>query len=441
MKLKTLEVLGSGGFGVVERVENETGQQFARKTFSINHPLPDALIPNVRKRFVREAKLQSGMDHRNIVPILHVSLTGDTPWYLMPVADSTLERDLAADNSIGGQYRLALSDIIAGLEELHSMQMYHRDLKPQNVLRFSDGVKGKPYYAIGDFGFVSLKDSTLSKLTHTGMAKGTDYYTAPEITKDLRNASPQSDIYSVGCILHDMVGTEDRVPCGEVRETGDFSAVLLNCTRLKPDRRFKTASSIRDVLLSIDAHAPTARDQDAISLVDRMDSDDDLTANELHRLAEFLEDNLDTTDAVILLRKLSLEHIRNAWSVHPAHAKRVGIVFAEWVADNAFDFDYCDVLANRVEAFIASGDYDLKAECLRALLKMGTSHNRWYVERKFFVACGSDMEEGLAKRLAVEFRAGGRDVCEQIEHLEHSISVERGSFHPTLAQALNESCL
>lgn len=51
-----------------------------------------------------------------------------------------------------------MSDIIAGLEELHSMEMFHRDLKPQNVLKFFDADIKKEFYAISDFGFISLKD-------------------------------------------------------------------------------------------------------------------------------------------------------------------------------------------------------------------------------------------------------------------------------------------
>jgi len=440
MQLTSIESLGSGGFGNVDLVEDENGVRYARKTFSVNQPLPETLVPNVRKRFVREAKLQSGISHRNIVPILHVFLDGDEPWYLMPVAESTLEKDIAQDKTLSGKYPAAISNIVAGLEELHGMEMFHRDLKPQNVLRFIDDATGEAYYAISDFGFVSLKDSRLSKLTLTGMAKGTDYYTAPEITKDLKNASAQSDIYSLGCILHDMLGTEDRVPCGEIREDGDFGALLLNCTRGKPDRRFKSVAAVRDVLLSIDVTLPAAQDAEAISLSEQLDSDEDLTAAALGQLAEFLEDHSASPDAQVLLRKMTIDRIRDGWTVSASDMKRIGIVFAEWSADNSFDFEYCDVLADRLVAFFDGADLHLKAECLRSLLSLGTSHNRWYVERRFTERCGPLMDEGLARRLAVEFRAGGEETCQQVSHLEFSIDASRSSFHPTLVKALDEIC-
>ncbi|WP_417622937.1 serine/threonine protein kinase [Parasphingorhabdus sp.] len=440
MVLTYKENLGSGGFGTVDLVVDENGNEFARKTFSINQPMAPELVPNVRKRFVREARYQSGVNHRNIVPIVDHNLEGDAPFYLMPVALSTLEKDLAEDPQLNGGFRLALADIISGLEELHSLDMYHRDLKPQNVLRFLDANGDRVYYAISDFGFVSMNDSSLSKLTVTGMAKGTDYYTAPEITKDLREASAQSDIFSLGCILHDMVGIDPRVPCNEIREEGDFGALLLNCTRAKPNRRFKSVGAVRDVLVSIDPEAGAIENDQAVSLAELLDSGEDLTKSQITQAANFLEDNLDKADGIVLLRKISMNHIEQFQAENLSACKRIGLLYAEWVTEGTFDFDFCDVLVNRLNAFMADDSLELRAECLMAMLKMGTSHNRWYVERTFYGKCKENMEDGLAKRLAVEFRARGKAVCAMIQHLELSISADRSLFHPLIAKAIDETC-
>ncbi len=440
MAFTYIENLGSGGFGVVDLVSDADGDQYARKTFSINQPLPDELVPNVRKRFVREARYQSGVKHRNIVPILDYNLDGDDPYYLMPVAESTLEKDIQKDPQLTGAYRLALADIIAGLEELHSLDMYHRDLKPQNVLRFTDSNTQEAYYAISDFGFVSMNDSSLSKLTVTGMAKGTDYYTAPEITKDLREASAQSDVFSLGCILHDMIGVDPRVPCNEIREDGEFGALLLNCTRSKPERRFKSVSAVRDVLVSIDPDAGAIENDEAVSFAELLDSGETLAKGQVKKIANFVEDNSENVDGVAILRKISIDHIVQFQKTDASTCKRIGLVYAEWASEGTFDFDFCDVLANRLSAFMSDASIELTAECLMAMLHLGTGHNRWYVERMFFDNCKEGIEEGLAKRLAVEFRAKGESICKRIEHLELSISADRNLFHPLIVKALKETC-
>ena len=56
---QTVRMIGSGGFGNVEEVIDSTGERFARKTFSINQPLPIELHENILKRFQKEIRIQS----------------------------------------------------------------------------------------------------------------------------------------------------------------------------------------------------------------------------------------------------------------------------------------------------------------------------------------------------------------------------------------------
>ena len=91
--------------------------------------------------------------------------------------------------------------------------------------------------------------------------------------------------------------------------------------------------------------------------------------------------------------------------------------------------------------FQALDDYELKASCLMALLAMGTSHNRWYVEHKFIRLTGATMDRLLAERLAIEFRVVDRLVCRQISHLEISIGVSRTALHPLIQLALSQICV
>jgi eukaryotic-like serine/threonine-protein kinase len=397
------------------------------------------MTENVKKRFIREARVQQGFTHKNIVPVVGGDLDNDPPFYLMPVAISTLADEISKRRTLEGKFVSALSDVVAALEELHGLEIFHRDLKPQNVLRLRAGAD--TYYAVSDFGLISQKDSTLSKLTTTGMAKGSDYFTAPEITSDLRKASVQSDTFSLGCILHEMVGTRARVPCQEIRGDGDYAQILLSCTRNDAKRRFGSVRAVLDALVSIDTTAAVPTSELAIELNAILDNAEPLTEAQWSKLIEFIEDHEGAPDSKLLLMKLTLSRIQDVCSNHAALAMRLGVAYAEWVTSSAFPFDACDGIANRLEFFIKNCSLQVKVDCLIALLELGTSHNRWFVERKFLQLCGPEMGEPVARRLAIEFRASQQGVCRSISHLEQSIGVSRTELHPLLVETLGQICL
>lgn len=436
--LNVVRPIGSGGFGNVDLVVDGFGHQYARKTFAQNQPLDPTLLENVLKRFAREVRIQGGIKHPNIVDIIASDLISYPPSYLMPLAVSSLADDLERDRSLGGNFVACFSDVVAGLEELHTMQIYHRDLKPQNVLRFSNPIRD--FYAISDFGLISLKESRLSALTKTGMRKGSDYYTAPEIARDMKQASVASDIYSLGCILHDMVGTEDRVPCNEIRESGDFAAILLGCTRKDPSQRFKSVRSVLDAILSLDIAAPAPTSAESVNFIEALEHTQPPQPEFWSRLADFLEYEAEAADRAAICRKLSNDRIQRLCADAPMPANRIAIAFSAWIRESAFPFDYCDPLANRLEEFFLRTDFEAKVECLMAMLELGTSHNRWFVERKFLSLCGSGMDENLAKRLGVQFRIGGGEVCRMISHLETSVGASRATMHPLLVKTLGDIC-
>lgn len=441
--IETVQEIGKGGFGVVHKVRNEKGDLVARKTYQVNQafantPETDALL---LPRFMREARLQSGIQHKNIVPILHTELQALPPYFFMPLAESTLERDIHADKILGGHYLLAIMDMIAALEEIHPLRIYHRDLKPGNVLRYADASDPRGYYyAISDFGLVALKQTQVSVLTQVGMKMTSDFYTAPEITTDLGRASPQSDIYSIGCILHDIVGTEPRIPCGEIREeNGDFSGILLNCTRRNPDRRFQSVSSLRDALLDLQISSAPISAGSRIDLLTQLGQSATIPESVWHEIIDAIEGAPNSPQSIQLMRSINRDHLENLFITDVALGNRFGRFYSEWFRSETFIFSDCDGFANRIECIFHLGNIESKAESLMALLYMGTSHNRWYVERKF-MSLISGIDEPLARRLAIEFRADGEKVCRAIGHLEQSINVKKSQLHQILTQTLMQMC-
>ncbi|MBI9056813.1 MAG: protein kinase [Labilibaculum sp.] len=439
MDIEFIKNIGQGGFGKVDEVQVEKFGVCARKTFLINQGagFSEKLASNVKKRFIREANVQGAISHVNIVPILDKFLDAKPPFFLMPLAKSSMEDDMRVSKTLDGNFMNAIMDIIAGMEELHSMDIFHRDLKPANILRFGKGKK--QYYAVGDFGLMSVNQTTLSALTQAGMKMGSDYYTAPEIVKELKNASAQSDIYSIGCILHDFIGEEERIPCGEINEKGDFGGIFLNCTRRDPNRRFKSVTMLRDALLSLgDVTAKATTEQGAeISLLFEKGIEE-LTEDDWKSIVNFVEDEYDSEDSIVVLRKLSLEHIDHVLKNHPAIGSKMGLLYAKWIRENNFNFEECDGLSIRLHKFINNCGIEVQSECLMAMLYLGTDHNRWYVERKFVSITDEKLDTNLAKRLGIEIIVDGRTAKRAFKHLGISISFDEDNLHPILRDALNK---
>lgn len=193
--------------------------------------------------------------------------------------------------------------------------------------------------------------------------------------------------------------------------------------------------------MSIDTTAAAPKSELAIEFNSVLDSEEILTEAQWSKLIEFIEDHEGAPDSKLLLMKLTLSRIQEVCNNHASLAMRLGVAYAEWVTSSAFPFEACDGIANRLEFFIKNCSLQVKVDCLVALLELGTSHNRWFVERKFLHLCGPEMGEPVAKRLAIEFRASQQDVCNSISHLERSIGVDRSQLHPLLVETLGQICL
>ena len=202
--MREIRELGRGGFARVTEVESDSGERCARKTFEPMEHLINAVgQEDLERRFKREVTYQSKLTHPNVVSITESFLDETPPYFLMPLAECTLEDELESDPSLEGRYKEVLFDVLAGLEHLHENGYVHRDLKPGNILKFPNG---KHRYAISDFGLIAATSTDVSTLTGENARGGTENYAAPELTLDFRAATDQADIYSFGAILQDYLG-------------------------------------------------------------------------------------------------------------------------------------------------------------------------------------------------------------------------------------------
>ena len=433
MKYRVINDKGQGGFGLVQHVIDEKGNNCAMKTFAI-HPSMQAIEEQAKKRFIKEAKYQQQIDHPNVVKIIDLSTTENPPFFTMPLADASMYDDILSGKLDKTNFLKCFYDIMAGLEEIHSLHIYHRDLKPANVLRFNQN------YAIGDFGLMSLDQTGVTTLTSTGMAKTSDLYTAPEITQDLKSASIQSDIYSLGCILHDFVGQSKRIPCNEIIETSDYADILLASTRKDPTRRFSSVASFREALNSISKDTATVKTIAAENILGSLRKDiNDFDETDIAALADFLGSNIVQEEKNTILGEITIGHIQRIKN-SARHNQYIAKTYFEYVRVSSFQWDFCDTLANRVLTFMENGNIDVISDGIFALLYMGASHNRWYVEGKVVKFFCGDIEDRLLKRIKMEIRVEDKRFCRAIFHLFHSINYNLESLNLEIQGVIKEVC-
>jgi serine/threonine protein kinase len=200
IKMKVIETINQGGFGIVEKVRLDDGAVVARKTFNPSIPIrSDAERGKLLKRFRREVRYQSSIKTESVCPIYDYDLSIDNPWFTMPLAEKTLVEEIAECKANGTSPSEALADVLNALEKLHELGFVHRDLKPQNILL----IKG--IWRLTDFGLILPPCGTTTKLTSIGSAWGTLEYAAPEQSSEFHTVGPTADIYAFGCILHDIL--------------------------------------------------------------------------------------------------------------------------------------------------------------------------------------------------------------------------------------------
>jgi serine/threonine protein kinase len=166
--------------------------------------LPPDLAAGVSlERFQREIRLATQLRHPNIVPVLSVGDADGLPYYTMPfIAGESLRdrlrrvRQLPIDEAV----RIA-AEVARALDYAHGHDIVHRDIKPENVLLHEGSAM------VTDFGICRAitHSSDADPITLAGMAVGTPQYMSPEQAAGEREIDGRSDLYSLGCVLYEML--------------------------------------------------------------------------------------------------------------------------------------------------------------------------------------------------------------------------------------------
>ena len=190
--------LGRGGMATVYLAEDlKHRRPVAVKV--LRPELAGALGPD---RFLREIEIAARLDHPHILPLYDSGEAGGFLFYVMPFVEGESLRDrLAREKQLPIEEALQVAREVAdALSYAHSRDVIHRDIKPENIL-LSGG-----HARVADFGIArAITEAGGERLTGTGLAIGTPTYMSPEQAAGSQDLDGRSDLYSLGCVLYEML--------------------------------------------------------------------------------------------------------------------------------------------------------------------------------------------------------------------------------------------
>jgi serine/threonine-protein kinase len=282
-----LSVLGSGGAGAVYR---------CRHLHDPAHPEVAVKLltnPGDVARFSRERLVMEGARHPHVVTLLDIGKHGHQPYLVLELAgggsiNDILERQGALEP------RLAVWIIIQAVSGLRSRHLVHRDLKPHNLLIGLAEGQRRPDFIIGntttgsrvmiaDFGLAKPIGVNGKSITITNQVMGTPLYMSPEQCRNTRDVGVESDIYSLGIILFELLTghtpfdgedpyailvqhVNDHPVIPESLDAG-LREILERCLRKDPADRFRTLRSLEEALRKW-CGLPTTATSEAIAPVE-----------------------------------------------------------------------------------------------------------------------------------------------------------------------------
>jgi serine/threonine-protein kinase len=240
--------LGRGGMATVYLAEDL--KHHRRVALKVLHANLAGILG--RDRFLREIATVAGLHHPHIMPLYDSGSAGGFLYYVMPLAEGEslgdrLDREVQLP--IEDALRIA-AEVADALSYAHRHGIVHRDIKPANILLESG------HAVVADFGIARAIDAAGGdRLTETGLALGTPTYMSPEQAAGGRDLDGRSDLYSLGCVLYEMLA-------GEPPFTGPTAASVAqqqvlaeppSVTQLRPAVPVEVAAAVGQTLAKLPA--------------------------------------------------------------------------------------------------------------------------------------------------------------------------------------------
>ncbi len=263
-RYRLVEELGHGASALVFAADDL--QQGRRVAVKLLRPDVSAILG--RERFLREIRIVSILEHPNILPLLDSGADDIWVYLVAPlVSGGTLRARLERERQLPVTDVVRIgAEVAAALAAAHDAHVVHRDVKPENIL-LDDGRS-----VLADFGVAKavFASGAADNLSTTGIVMGTPHYMSPEQSGGTGVVDGRSDLYSLGCVVYEMLTGEqlftgssaqviamrhafDTVPSLRLMRPdapGGLDAVLTRALAKVPGDRFQTAEEFREALLA-----------------------------------------------------------------------------------------------------------------------------------------------------------------------------------------------
>src|SRR6266705_3519508 len=210
--------IGAGGMArVYLAVEQHPHRRVAIKVLD-----PEVSTRLLRERFIREVDLSSNLSHPHIVPIFSAGEVDGLFYYVMPyVEGESLRHRLVRERKLPLAAALHIArDVADALGYAHGQGIIHRDIKPENILLSGD------HAIVADFGIArAISAAGALTITLTGQAIGSPGYMSPEQATASGDLDARTDVYSLGCVLFEMLAGEPPVASFTERPIQNWKAL------------------------------------------------------------------------------------------------------------------------------------------------------------------------------------------------------------------------
>ena len=197
-RFEIVRELGRGGMAIVFLAHDRKHDR--RVALKMLHPGLASAVG--RERLQREIMVTARLQHPHILPLHDSGEAEGTLFYVMPfVEGESLRARLTREERVPVDAALALArDVADALDHAHRHGVIHRDIKPENILL----VEG--HAVVADFGIArTVREALGATLTEEGVALGTPAYMSPEQIAADKDTDARSDVYSLGCVLYEMI--------------------------------------------------------------------------------------------------------------------------------------------------------------------------------------------------------------------------------------------